>query len=129
MTNLLKNPEKPFKVILGGAKVSDKIGVIENLLNLADDILIGGAMAYTFFKAQGGQVGKSLVEEDKLDTARDVLERAEQAGVKVHLPQIHAARKRLKRMWRPKSFPRMKYQTSTWGWMQGRRQSRATNKR
>ena len=87
LTNLLENPEKPFKVILGGAKVSDKIGVIENLLDLADDILIGGAMAYTFFKAKGGQVGESLVEEDKLDTAKDVLERAEQKGVTIHLPQ------------------------------------------
>ncbi len=87
LTNLLDNPEKPFKVILGGAKVSDKIGVIENLLDLADDILIGGAMAYTFFKAKGGQVGRSLVEEDKLDTAKNVLGRAEQKGVTVHLPQ------------------------------------------
>ncbi len=87
LSNLLENPKKPFKVILGGAKVSDKIGVIETLLDLADDILIGGAMAYTFFKAQGGEVGKSLVEEDKLDTAKDILERAEQKGVKIHLPQ------------------------------------------
>lgn len=87
LSQLLDKPEKPFKVILGGAKVSDKIGVIENLLNRADEILIGGAMAYTFFKAQGGQVGKSLVEEDKLDLAKDLLERAEAKGVTIHLPK------------------------------------------
>jgi phosphoglycerate kinase len=87
LSKLLENPEKPFKVILGGAKVSDKIGVIDNLLNIADEILIGGAMAYTFFKAQGGKVGKSLVEEDKLDTAGDILKRAEAQGVPLKLPQ------------------------------------------
>lgn len=86
LTNLLKNPQKPFKVVLGGAKVSDKIGVIENLLELADSILIGGAMAYTFLKAQGGEVGGSLVEEDKLDTARALLERAKAKGITLHLP-------------------------------------------
>jgi phosphoglycerate kinase len=84
---LLDNPEKPFKVIIGGAKVSDKIGVIENLLNIADEILIGGAMAYTFFKAQDGKVGKSLVEEDKLELARDLLKKAQDKGVAIHLPQ------------------------------------------
>lgn len=87
LSRLLNSPDKPFKVILGGAKVSDKIGVIENLLERADEILIGGAMAYTFFKAQGGQVGKSLVEEDKLELARDLLARAEQKGVMIRLPQ------------------------------------------
>ena len=87
LSQLLDEPEKPFKVILGGAKVSDKIGVIENLLGLADEILIGGAMAYTFFKAQGAQVGKSLVEDDKLDLARELLERAGAQGVTLRLPQ------------------------------------------
>ena len=87
LSKLLDTPEKPFKVVLGGAKVSDKIGVIENLLGLADEILIGGAMAYTFFKAQGGAVGKSLVEDDKLELARDLLERAERRNVRLYLPE------------------------------------------
>lgn len=86
LSKLLANPEKPFKVILGGAKVSDKIGVIENLLSVVDEILIGGAMAYTFFKAQGGQVGNSLVEDDKLALARELLDKAQAQGVKLHLP-------------------------------------------
>ena len=87
LSKLLQNPEKPFVVILGGAKVSDKISVIEKMLDLSDDVLIGGAMAYTFFKAQGGAVGGSLVEDDKLDLARDLLEKAEAGGVRLHLPQ------------------------------------------
>ena len=87
LSRLLDKPEKPFKVILGGAKVSDKIGVIENLLELADEIFIGGAMAYTFFKAQGGKVGRSLVEDDKLKTARNLLERAERQNVTLRLPE------------------------------------------
>jgi phosphoglycerate kinase len=87
LSRLLENPEKPFKVILGGAKVSDKISVIKRMLSLADDILIGGAMAYTFVKAQGGEVGGSLVEDDKLDLAQDLLEQAEAKGVTLHLPQ------------------------------------------
>lgn len=70
------NPVRPFVAILGGAKVSDKIGVIENLLKKADKVLIGGGMAYTFFKAQGKEIGKSLLEADKVDLAKDLLERA-----------------------------------------------------
>ncbi|MFB1051302.1 phosphoglycerate kinase [Paraliobacillus sp. JSM ZJ581] len=70
------NPKRPFVAILGGAKVSDKIGVIENLLDKADKVLIGGGMAYTFFKAQGKEIGKSLLEADKVDLAKDLLERA-----------------------------------------------------
>ena len=87
LSKLRETPEKPFMVILGGAKVSDKIGVIDAMLGVADDILIGGAMAYTFFKAQGGSVGGSLVEEDKLDLALDLLERAKTKGATLHLPQ------------------------------------------
>jgi phosphoglycerate kinase len=81
--NAIEDPEKPFIAILGGAKVSDKIGVIRNLLKVADSVLIGGGMANTFFKAQGYPVGDSLVEEDVLDTARQLLE---QAGPRLRLP-------------------------------------------
>ncbi|ABR31114.1 phosphoglycerate kinase [Thermosipho melanesiensis] len=80
------NPEKPYVVILGGAKVSDKIGVITNLLNKADKILIGGAMMFTFLKALGKNVGSSLVEEDKLDLAKRILEEAKEKGVEFVLP-------------------------------------------
>ena len=85
----LNAPVKPFLAILGGAKVSDKINVIENLLNKVDSIIIGGAMAYTFLKAQGYKTGKSLVEEDKLDLAKDLLKKAESKGVKFLLPVDH----------------------------------------
>ncbi|MDN6731550.1 MAG: phosphoglycerate kinase [Atopostipes suicloacalis] len=77
------NPERPFVAILGGAKVSDKIGVIENLLEVADKVLIGGGMTYTFYKAQGLEVGKSLLEEDKVDLAKSILEKS---GDKLVLP-------------------------------------------
>src|SRR4051812_16110659 len=83
---VLHSSEKPFTAIIGGAKVSDKILIIENLLERATDIIIGGGMAYTFFKAMGGQVGKSLVEEDRLDTAKELLEKAAKKGVCIHLP-------------------------------------------
>jgi phosphoglycerate kinase len=83
------DPERPFVGILGGAKVSDKIEVIENLLNKVDRLLIGGAMAYTFFKALGLPVGKSLVEDDKLDSARDIINHAKARGVQFCLPVDH----------------------------------------
>ena len=82
----LENPARPFVVILGGAKVSDKIKVIDRLLEKADTILIGGAMAYTFNLAQGFKVGKSLVEPDKQDLARAALEKAKARGVQFLLP-------------------------------------------
>jgi len=82
----ISNPEKPFVAILGGAKVSDKIGVIENLLDKVDCILIGGAMAYTFFKANAQTVGKSLCEDDFLDKATELLKQAEEADCEVVLP-------------------------------------------
>lgn len=84
---LVEAPEKPFKVILGGAKVSDKIGVIRNLLATVDELFIGGAMAYTFLKAAGGEVGASRVEEDELGTARELAQRARDEGVSLHLPE------------------------------------------
>ena len=80
------DPEKPFVAILGGAKVSDKILVIENLMKKADKIIIGGAMAFTFLKAQGYSVGKSLVEDDRLDVAKELLEKAKDKGVEIVLP-------------------------------------------
>lgn len=83
---VLKNAEKPFTAILGGAKVSDKILIIENLLNRANNILIGGGMAYTFFKAMGGNIGHSLVEEDKLALALELMTKAKEKGVTLMLP-------------------------------------------
>lgn len=83
---VLNSNEKPFLAIIGGAKVSDKILIIENLLDRASDIIIGGGMAYTFYKAEGGKIGKSLCEEDRLDTARELLDRAKEKNVCIHLP-------------------------------------------
>jgi phosphoglycerate kinase len=85
----VSNPEKPFVAIIGGAKVSDKIDVIRNLLSKVDALLIGGAMAYTFLKAQGKQVGKSLVEEDKIALAKELLSEAQAKKVRFHLPLDH----------------------------------------
>ena len=89
------HPEKPFVAILGGAKVSDKIGVIENLLTKVDSFIIGGAMAYTFLKAEGHQVGKSRVEDDKLDLARQILRDAKAKNVKFLLPMDHIVADRI----------------------------------
>lgn len=83
---VLESNEKPFTAIIGGAKVSDKILIIENLLNRATDIIIGGGMAYTFFKAMGGEVGNSLVEEERISTAKELLDKAAAKGVCIHLP-------------------------------------------
>lgn len=87
---VISNPEHPFVAILGGAKVSDKIAVINALIDRrVDKLLIGGAMAYTFFKAEGFTIGKSLVEDDKMETAREIKKRAEDAGVELLLPTDH----------------------------------------
>ena len=83
---VLKSNEKPFTAIIGGAKVSDKILILENLLETATDIIIGGGMAYTFEKACGGKVGNSLVENDRVETARELMKKAEAKGVCIHLP-------------------------------------------
>ena len=86
---VLTNPQKPFVAILGGAKVSDKIGVIQNLMPKVDAIIIGGGMAYTFLKAQGHEIGKSLVEEDKIDLAKQLLADAKTRNLKFLLPVDH----------------------------------------
>lgn len=86
MGKALSNPERPFVAILGGAKVSDKISVIENLIDKVDTLIIGGGMAYTFLKAKGYKIGDSICEDDKLDLAKSLMEKAEQKGVKLLLP-------------------------------------------
>ncbi|MDV2684207.1 phosphoglycerate kinase [Alkalihalophilus lindianensis] len=83
----LSNPERPFTAIIGGAKVKDKIGVIENLLEKVDNLIIGGGLAYTFVKAQGHEVGKSLLEEDKVDLAKSFMDKAKEKGVKFYMPE------------------------------------------
>ncbi|WP_210365303.1 phosphoglycerate kinase [Bacillus sp. REN3] len=82
----LSNPERPFTAIIGGAKVKDKIGVIENLLEKVDNLIIGGGLAYTFVKAQGHEIGKSLLEEDKIELAKSFMEKAKQKGVQFLMP-------------------------------------------
>jgi phosphoglycerate kinase len=84
---VMNKAAKPFTAIVGGAKVSDKILIIENLINTADNIIIGGGMAYTFFKAKGGSIGNSLVEDDKLDLANEIMTKAIAKGVKILLPE------------------------------------------
>ncbi|MCX7985316.1 MAG: phosphoglycerate kinase [Bacteroidales bacterium] len=86
MDKVLHQPERPFTAIMGGAKVSDKILIIENLLSRVDNLIIGGGMTYTFIKAQGGKIGKSLCEDDKLELALELLKKAKEKGVKVYLP-------------------------------------------
>jgi phosphoglycerate kinase len=83
---VLENSAKPFVAIMGGAKISDKILIIEQLLNKVNHLVIGGGMAYTFFKAMGGNIGKSLVEEEKLDLAKELIQKAKAKGVELHLP-------------------------------------------
>jgi phosphoglycerate kinase len=83
---VLEKAAKPFTAIMGGAKISDKILIIEQLLNKVDNLIIGGGMAYTFFKAMGGSVGNSLVEQDKLDLAKELIQKAKAKGVDLHLP-------------------------------------------
>ncbi|MDK2919497.1 MAG: hypothetical protein PWQ37_2230 [Candidatus Petromonas sp.] len=92
----LESPERPFVAILGGAKVSDKIGVITNLLDKVDTLLIGGGMAFTFFKAKGIEIGKSLLEEDKVELAKDLMKQAKEKGVKMLLPVDVVAAKEFK---------------------------------
>ena len=86
---LLENPQRPFVAIIGGAKISDKIGVIDNLINTIDELLIGGGMAYTFLKALGHEIGNSIVEIDKIELATRLMQKAEGKGVNIHLPVDH----------------------------------------
>lgn len=86
LEKVLKNSAKPFTAIIGGAKVSGKINVIENLMDKVTDIIIGGGMSYTFIKAQGGKIGDSLVEDNQIQTALDVIEKAKEKGVNLHIP-------------------------------------------
>lgn len=96
MGKALENPERPFVAILGGAKVSDKIGVINNLLEKVDKLIIGGGMTYTFLKAQGFEIGNSLCEEDKIDYAKEMLEKAKAKNVEIYLPVDHVTAKEFK---------------------------------
>ncbi len=86
LEKVLSAPKKPFTAIIGGAKVSGKINVIENLMDKVTDIIIGGGMSYTFIKAQGGKIGSSLVEDNQIATAKDILKKAEKLGVNLHIP-------------------------------------------
>lgn len=96
MGKALSNPARPFVAILGGAKVSDKIGVIENLIDKVDALVIGGGMVYTFLKSEGMNIGMSLCENDKLDLAKSLLEKAEKKGIKLLLPEDHKIGKEFK---------------------------------
>lgn len=86
MDKVLRNPQRPLTAIMGGAKVSDKMLLIENLMNRVDNLIIGGGMTYTFIKAMGGKIGKSLCEEDKLDLALKLIEKAKEKNIKLYLP-------------------------------------------
>ncbi|MDO4812513.1 MAG: phosphoglycerate kinase [Eubacteriales bacterium] len=108
MGKALDEPKRPFVAVLGGAKVSDKIGVINNLLEKADTIIIGGGMAYTFAKAQGGEIGKSLLEADKMDYALEMIEKAKAKGVKLLLPTDTLAAKEFSADAQPATVDAMK---------------------
>ncbi|WP_079527078.1 phosphoglycerate kinase [Halobacillus hunanensis] len=87
LSNALSNPDRPFTAIIGGAKVKDKIGVIDNLIDKVDHLIIGGGLAYTFVKAQGHEIGKSLLEEDKIDLAKEYMKKADEKGVDFLMPE------------------------------------------
>jgi phosphoglycerate kinase len=95
LSKALERPERPYVAIVGGAKVSDKIDLLQNLMKFADSVLIGGAMAYTFLKAQGADVGRSKVEADKLALARDLWQFCERRSIELHLPKDHVVADRI----------------------------------
>ncbi len=105
MGGALQDPVRPFVAILGGAKVSDKIGVINNLIEKVDTLIIGGGMAYTFYKSKGYEIGTSICEDDKVDLARELLEKAEKKGVKFLLPIDNVCSKEFSADSEPVSFP------------------------
>ena len=105
ISSVLENPSRPLVAVLGGAKIEDKIPVIENLINIANTILIGGGMAYTFIKANGGEVGQSLVDETHLSLAKDLLKKAEEKGVTIVLPVDNVCNLSLDSKEKPKVFP------------------------
>lgn len=107
MSKILSNPDRPLVAVLGGAKIKDKIPVIENLLDKADTILIGGGMAYTFIKALGGSVGKSLVDEEKIDMAREFIEKAKTSKAELVLPLDNICNVDFDSKLKPKRFPSM----------------------
>ena len=114
---LTADPERPYAVVLGGSKVSDKLGVIDNLLDKADKLLIGGGMVFTFLKALGHEVGKSLLEEDQLDTCRDYLARAKESGVEIVLPTdvvVDTAFPSDDREPEPRSYPPPRFPPTAW---------------
>ena len=124
--HVLEAPERPFVAILGGAKVSDKIEVIENLLGKVDRLLIGGAMAYTFFKSRGLPIGKSLVEDEKLDEARPIEADAPKRGVALALPIDHVVVATSSRPARPSEVLRGRRRARSatgWAWTSDRRRS------
>ncbi|MDD2227574.1 MAG: phosphoglycerate kinase [Clostridia bacterium] len=100
--DVLDNPVKPFVAVLGGAKVSEKIYIVMNLIKKADTILIGGGMSYTFLKASGFEIGGSLVDDEKLDIAKEILEEAKKRGVTIHLPKDHICGKTFSSAAKPK---------------------------
>ena len=101
----LQNPKRPLVAVLGGSKVSSKIGVINNLLELADTVIIGGGMAYTFAKAQGGEIGTSLLEPDWIDYAGEMIQKAAAKGVKLLLPVDHVCAKEFSADAEPELYP------------------------
>ena len=117
LDGLLKDPERPFVAILGGAKVSDKLGVIESLLGVADTLLVGGAMCFTFFKAQGYEVGKSLVEDDYLEEAKRLMD---EAGEKLVLPVDVVVADEMEEGAEAEVVRGTRYHRTRWGWISGR---------
>ena len=129
LSSLLTDPEHPFVVVLGGAKVSDKIGVIERFLEIADAILIGGAMCFAFFRAMGRPTGDSLVEEEGVELARRVLELAEQSSCRLELPQDLVLADRFDADAHDASRDGTTCPTAGWGSTSGRARARPTPRR